>query len=166
MMASIASNGKPDLAAIRLHVDAFGQLVLTDAAGRVHVGVVPVRAFPLSDPQQWLAFCDSQGREILIVEDPEQLSPEARGVVETELAGREFLPVIQRINHVSGTSEPCQWEVETDRGPTTFVLKSEDDIRRIGPHRALITDADGVRYLVPDARRMDAFSRRKMEWYL
>src|SRR5438034_1106543 len=83
-----------------------------------------------------------------------------------ELAGREFLPTVQRIKHISGTSEPCEWQVETDRGPTRFVLKSEDDVRRVAPHRAIITDADGVRYLVSDSRRLDAFSQRMMERYV
>ena len=165
-MENVKCKTQNEVAGIHLYVDDFGELVLTDAAGHLHVGVVPVRAFPLSDAHHWLALCDSQGRELLIVEDPQQLSDETRAVLYAELARREFLPTIQRITHVSGTSEPCQWQVETDRGPTRFVLKSEDDIRRIGPHRALITDADGVRYLVADTRRLDAFSRRKMEWYL
>jgi len=160
------ANRQPDVVGIRLQVDALGQLVLTDAAGRAHVGVVPVRAFPLSDPHHWLSFCDSQGRELLIVEDPQELSSDTRAVVEAALASREFLPTIQRITHVSGTSEPCEWQVETDRGPSKFVLKSEDDVRRVGPHRALITDADGVRYLVADSRRLDTYSRRTLELYV
>jgi hypothetical protein len=66
---------------------------------------------------------------------------------------------------VSSLSEPCEWQVETDRGPTKFVLKSEEDVHRIGPHRAIIIDARGLRFLLDDARRLDATSRRFAEWW-
>jgi hypothetical protein len=46
------------------------------------------------------------------------------------------------------------------------VLKSEDDVRRIGLHGALVVDAEGVRYLAPDMRRLDTFSRRIFERYV
>src|SRR5687767_12500535 len=54
---------------IRLLLDSFGRLVLTDAQGIVHSGVVPVRAFPLSDAEHWIALCDGQGRELALIED-------------------------------------------------------------------------------------------------
>jgi Domain of unknown function (DUF1854) len=151
---------------LRLQLDSFGRLVLTDARGAVHSGVVPVRAFPLSDPQHWIALCDAQGHELALIEDTKDLPAETRDLLAADLAGREFLPAIRRITAVSGSSEPCEWQVETDRGPTRFMLKSEDDVRRIGPHRALVIDADGVRYLVADSRRLDAFSRRTLERYI
>ena len=151
---------------IRLVLDSFGRLVLTDAQGIVHAGVVPVRAFPLSDPQHWIALCDDQGHELALIEDTQDLPAETRDLLAAELAGREFLPAIQRIKSVSGSSEPCEWQVETDRGATRFVLKTEDDVRRIGPHRALVIDADGVRYLVADTRRLDTFGRRTLERYI
>jgi hypothetical protein len=151
---------------IRLHLDSFGRLVLTDTQGVVHVGVHPVRAFPLSDAEHWIALCDGQGHELVLIEDTQDLPAESRELLGAERAGREFLPTIQRIRSVSGSSEPCEWQVETDRGATRFMLKSEDDVRRIGPHRALVIDADGVRYLVADTRRLDAFGRRTLEKYI
>ena len=57
-------------------------------------------------------------------------------------------------------------KVETDRGPTRFVLKSEDDVRRIGDHEILILDAHGTRYHIPDPSAVDVKSRRIVEWYV
>ena len=37
----------------QLERDAFGRLVLTDIEGVRHVGVVPVRAFPLTAPDSY-----------------------------------------------------------------------------------------------------------------
>jgi hypothetical protein len=149
-----------------LHRDAWGRLVLIDAEGRRHVGVEPVRAFPLSDPQRWIALCSAEGREIACIEDLAQAAPAVRQIVEEELAQWEFVPVIQRIQHVSSDAAPAHWEVETDRGPTQFLLNSDDDVRRLGPHRILITDARGLRYQIPDSRALDAASRKLLERFL
>ena len=78
---------------------------------------------------------------------------------------REFLPVIKRIYRVSLQTNPCQWEVETDRGRTEFVIKSEDDVRRLEGRRALVTDAHGIRYLIPSVETLDRQSRRILERY-
>ena len=41
----------------RLQRNPFGRLVLTDEAGDTHVGVVPVRAFPIGAPDEVPAEC-------------------------------------------------------------------------------------------------------------
>jgi hypothetical protein len=149
-----------------LSVDEFGRLVLTDAEGNRHVGVEPVRAFPLSDPERWIALVDAEGQELACIEDPSRLREDLRRRLEEELARREFVPVIQRIVRVSSPNPPAEWEVVTDRGPTRFTFNSEDDLRRLGPRRALIVDARGMRYEVPDVAALDAQSRRVLERFL
>ncbi|MFM2096929.1 MAG: hypothetical protein RIS70_4053, partial [Planctomycetota bacterium] len=94
------------------------------------------------------------------------LNQASRSVLEQELAARDFFPVIEQVLDVSSLSEPCEWTVVTDRGPTRFVLKSEEDVRRLGPHRAYIVDSHGIRYMIRDSRQLDAKSRRHVEWYL
>lgn len=151
---------------MKLSHDAWGRLVLTDAAGREHVGVEPVRAFPISDPRHSISICDADGRELIWIDDLDVLPAATRQMLEDDLARRQFVPVLTRIVKVSRASEPSEWDVETDRGPTRFPLKSEEDVRRLAGHSALITDAHGIRYLIPDIRAMDAGSRRILERYL
>jgi hypothetical protein len=146
--------------------DAWGQLVLTDAEGRQHVGVEVIRAFPLSDLRHGIAICDSRGRELAWIDELDVLPASLARQIEDELAKREFVPVIRRILKVSASVEPSQWEVETDRGRTSFVLNSEDDVHELDEHRALITDAHGIRYLIADIEQLDANSRRLLERYL
>ncbi len=150
----------------RLHRDAFGRLVLTDAASQVHVGVLPVRAFPFTAPRAGLALVDAAGREVLWVPHLDDLPEEPRRAIEEELDRREFVPVIRRVYRVSPRVDPSEWEVDTDRGRTRFVLNSTDDVRRLDDRRAMLTDAHGVRYLVPDLHTLDAASRRWLERYL
>lgn len=145
---------------------SWGQLVLVDSQGVSHAAVVPVRSFPISDPDRWISICDAEGRELTVVHDLAALSATMREVLEKDLARREFVPSIRRVLSVPADTEPTEWEVETDRGQTRFWLNSGDDVRRLGPHRALIIDAQGIRYLVDDTRLLDARSRRVLEHYL
>jgi hypothetical protein len=145
--------------------DAFGQMVMIDAEGVRHLGIVPLRLFPFSDPHHWVSLVDASNKEVMLIEDLATLPTKLRDLITSELASREFLPVIERVVHVTSDLEPCEWRVLTDRGPITFVLKTEDDVRSLGPGKSLIVDANGMRYLVPDYRRLDTYSRRVMEEY-
>ena len=84
---------------------------------------------------------------------------------EEALGRRDFLPTLQRIVSISAESEPAEWQVETDHGPTQFVLASEDDVRTVSPNRLLVVDSHGIRYLVPDVESLDGFSRQVLERY-
>jgi hypothetical protein len=155
----------PPAPGFTLHHGADRRLVLTEG-GREHVGVEPVRAFPISDPCHGIALCDADGRELAWIDDLDTLPVSVRTVLEEELARREFLPVIRRVLKVSAPTEPSEWDVETDRGPTRFVLNSEADVRRLDERRALVVDAHGIRYLIADTDALDAVSRRLLERYL
>ncbi|HEX4132538.1 MAG TPA: DUF1854 domain-containing protein [Pirellulales bacterium] len=167
MMASDPrTNGRPEMRSFGLQHDAWGRLVLIDAEGQRHVGVEPVRAFPISDPQHWISIVDAEGRELVCIDDVAVLPAATLKTLEEELARREFVPVIERIERISTGSDPSEWHVRTDRGATRFLVKSEEDIRRLGPERVLIIDDHGVRYSIPDFRALDPASKRLLERYL
>ena len=140
--------------------NAWGQLVLSLPDGTQHSGVEPIRCFPLSDPTHAIALLDVEGREILNLPTLDLLAPAARDFLQRELAEREFVPVIHRIVATSAPNPPCRWDVETDRGRTSFQLESDDDCRRIGPHAVLVADSNGIRYLIPEIGKLDAASQR------
>jgi hypothetical protein len=146
--------------------DATGRLVMLTDDGGEHVGVEPIRLFPLSDPDHWIAVCDATGRELLCLESLEHLAPQTRQILEEELEQREFLPIIRRIERISSHDDPSQWHVQTDRGETVFYVNSEDDVHRLGNQAAVIIDAHAIRYLIPDVRLLDAASRRILDRYL
>jgi hypothetical protein len=149
-----------------LHHDVFGRLVFTVSGGEPEVGAEPVRAFPLSAPDHGLSIRSASGRELVWIDNIESLPPDLRRIVDEELTRREFMPVLTHIHHVSAATEPSEWEVDTDRGRTRFVLNSEEDIHRLGPDKAMLIDAQGVRYLIPALQSLDAQSRRILERYL
>ena len=146
--------------------DNHGRLLLTLADGTVHEGIVPVRAFPISAPEGGLSLLSADGHELRWLHRLADLSAPARALIEAELAVREFTPMIQRISAVSTFSTPSTWTVETDRGPTELVLKSEDDIRRLGNGRLLIASAQGLQFGIAKASELDRHSRKLLERFL
>ena len=149
-----------------LERDPFGRLVLRDAQGVRHVGVVPVRAFPLAAPDEGLSLLGPDGHELAWVPRLAALPAPVRALIDDELAHREFTPVIQRLRAVSTFATPSAWQVDTDRGPASFVLKSEDDIRRLPPNALLVTSREGVQFLVHDRLALDRHSQRLLERFL
>lgn len=153
-------------APFQLERDAHGRLLLTTADGVRHAGVVPVRAFPIAAPHEGLAMVDADGREVAWVGALDRLNARLRTLIEEELASREFTPVIRRIVAVSTFSTPSIWQVDTDRGLTSFVLKGEEDIRRLKDGALWISDSHGIQFVVRERRALDRRSRRLLERFL
>jgi hypothetical protein len=164
--AAAAQIAKGAAMKLPLHRDDFGRLVFTDAAGARHVGVVPVRAFPLAAPGEGLSLLSADGHELAWVDRLDELPPDVRQRVDEALAEREFVPEIRRLLAVSTFSTPSTWSVDTDRGPTRFVLRGEEDIRRIGRKSLLIADSQGLSFMVRDLPAMDRHSKRLLERFL
>jgi hypothetical protein len=95
------------------------------------------------------------------VDEPE------RSLIADELATREFMPVILEIVSVTSFSTPCTWKVETDRGTTEFVLRGDEDIRRVGTEGSLlVADSHGIQFLVRDHRTLNPHSRKILDRFL
>ena len=125
------------------------------------------RAFPISAPGEFVSICDAEGHEVACIEDPSTLPPAVLAMLDEELARREFVPIVVRIEKVFAETDPSQWRIVTNRGPTTFMMEdSDNDVRRLGPNRILLVDTRGIRYLIPDTRRLDGPSRRILDRYL
>jgi len=146
--------------------DEFGRLVLTTAGGERHVGVAPVRAFPVQAPDEGISLMTGDGREVAWIASLATLAPALRSLVEAELQGREFMPEIRAIRSVSSYATPSTWQVSTDRGDTSFVLRGEEDIRRIGQDTLLISDSHGIHFLLRDLHGLDRQSRKILDRFL
>jgi hypothetical protein len=149
----------------QLKRNAFNELVLTKA-GVEYVKVSPVRAFPIQTPDEGISMVHDNGAELAWIEHINDLPEPEKTLVQDELDGREFMPEISSILNVSSFSTPCTWSVVTDRGETEFVLKGEEDIRRIGATSLLISDNHGIHFLIRDMFGVDKHSRRILDRFL
>lgn len=147
-----------------LNRNAFGRIILTRSANSTEV--VPVRAFPISDPAQGIALVDLNGHEQMWIDHLDNLPQPFRELIEVELASREFMPEIKRIIELSGFITPNTWVVETDRGKTDFVLKGEEAIRRLSPSSVMISDQYGIHFLISDLSKLDRHSRKLLDHFL
>jgi len=150
----------------QLSRNPFGLLVLTTAAGDVSEGVVPVRAFPIQSPDDGIALVALDGHEVAWIERLAALPDPAQSLIREELATREFMPEILRIDSVTSFSTPCTWQVQTDRGDTRFVLRGDEDIRRVGPTILLVTDSHGIQFLIRDRANLTKDSQKILDRFL
>jgi hypothetical protein len=146
--------------------NAAGRLVLRSATGEVVEGVTAVRAFPISSPTESISLLDEAGHEVRWIAQLANVPEAARALLASELAQREFMPEITRINQVSGFATPSKWQVSTNRGDTELLLKAEDHIRRVSLATLLITDGYGVSYLIRDVDVLDSHSRKLLDRFL
>ena len=144
----------------------FGRLFLTTSTGEVVDGVVPVRAFPIQSPEIGISLVHTDGHEVAWVDHLADLPEPAQSLIREELQNREFMPSILNIDSVTSFSTPCTWRVKTDRGDTSFVLRGDEDIRRVGPTILLVTDSHGIQFLIRDAATLSRESRKILDRFL
>jgi len=146
-----------------LERDTLGRLILIDASGVRHVGVYPVRAFPITAAGAGISIMDQSGKELCWFDAVSTIPELELGLIEDEMAAREFMPVIEKITKVSTFATPSIWDIETDRGPTRIRLKGEEDIRRIAGNTLLIADSNGLQFLIKDATQLDKVSKKLLD---
>jgi hypothetical protein len=153
--------------AFPLQRDTFGKLIWTTDQNQRVEGVVPVRAFPIQSPEVGISLVNLDGEEVVWIEELAGVPEPAQTLIRNELATREFMPIISQIVGVASFSTPCTWTVKTDRGDTEFVLRGDEDIRRIGTAGTLlISDTHGIQYLVRDQFALDAKSKKILDRFL
>ena len=145
---------------IELERDSFGRLVLQGEP------VVPVRAFPLTAPDQGISLVGNDGRERVWIDDLQAMPEPSRRLLQEVLEVRDFAPQLLKLHKVSSFGVPSTWSVSTDRGDTSFVLKAEEDIRRLEGGALLIASAAGVQFRVPQTSALDRHSRKLLERFL
>ena len=163
----ISASRTPERTRFAQERHAFGKLILTTESGVRFESVVPVRAFPIQAPEVGISIVNTDSEEVGWVDRLADLAEPAQSLIRQELAAREFMPVIAQIVAVSSFSTPCTWTVETDRGRTEFVLRGDEDIRRIGKDNALlIADNHGIQYLVRDQFALNTASKKILDRFL
>jgi hypothetical protein len=96
----------------------------------------------------------------------DEVSSNVRSNIHKAISQREFMPQILKLYGVSSFVTPSTWDIETDRGRTSLLLKGEEDIRRLSGTVLLVTDGHGVQFLIRDLAQMDRFSRKLLDRFL
>ena len=143
-----------------------GRWYYVSADGQQHDHVMAVRSFPVAAPEEGIALVDVDGKELLWIPHLNLLADPVRSQIVKAINQREFMPQIVKLYGVSGFLTPSTWDIETDRGRTSLLLKGEEDIRRLSASVLLVTDGHGVQFLIRNLAQMDRYSRKLLDRFL
>jgi hypothetical protein len=132
--------------------------VLEDELCCLHAKVMC--SFPLSQPYVYVSLRDASNRELGLIENLRDLDRASRQIAEEEIERRYFLPEITAVYRLEGHFGTYDWEVETDRGRRSFLVRGRSEkIVYMPPRRVVITDVLGNRYQVTDYTKLDRRSQ-------
>jgi len=155
----------PPTCHFELQRNPAGNLVFTDAAGIVHENVLPVRLFPLTDPDHWVAITNAAGQDLACIEDLAILPEAIRNLLLDALALRDFVPLILSIQAIRHAAHGYEWHVTTDRGKTRFTVENDESIQPLAGGSIVVMDHRNTRYLIADPTALEIKSRQRLERY-
>lgn len=136
-------------------------LILTVKDDRSYLKVRAVRAFPLSELNEFIGLLDAiSGHEIGMLRHLRDLDGRARQLIQQEIDKRYFIPKIVHIIEAKKEFGAIYWDIQTDRGGRQFVMRGlRDSVHEIEPGRYLVNDVDGNRFEVPQITDLDSRSQ-------
>ncbi|MBC8088610.1 MAG: DUF1854 domain-containing protein [Phycisphaerae bacterium] len=120
------------------------------------------QCFPWSQPTRYLSLWGGAGndeREMALVDDPAQLSPESRRALEAALANAGFVLQVMRVLSVEEEVEIRHWRVITRHGARSFQTHLDEWPRALPDGALLIRDVAGDLYRLPPKQELDKVSR-------
>ena len=119
------------------------------------------RMFPITGLTKYIALVDSEGEQIAIIRDLNDLMEESRAVAEKVLEEYYMIPRITKFLKMSEKFKIWMWTAETDKGICTFEIRNHiTAIKPLYDGRVLIKDANDNRYEIPDVNKLDKKSLR------
>jgi hypothetical protein len=124
--------------------------------GEKYTGVELRRMFPITGLTKYIALVDSEGEQIAVIRDLNDLMPESKAVAEKCLEEYYMIPRITRFIKMSEKFKIWMWTAETDKGVYTFEIRNHiTAVKPLYDGRVLIKDANDNRYEIPDVKQMD-----------
>lgn len=149
------------------------ELKNADGEAETFERIVPVRAFPITDPDAFISIREpdtregGKGAEIGMIAKLSDFDEETEKLIMEELDRRYFTPVIEKIYNVKEKFGYLYFDVLTSSGKVSFVMNNpSSNIRMLEDKRSLIYDIDGNCFEIPEVEKMDKASFKKIEIYL
>ena len=165
----------PDNATFRRSAGNLISLEVTLPSGETETyeRVVPVRAFPITDPEEFISVKEpdskekGKGAEIGMIRRLTDFDQTSVALLREELSRRYFTPAIKRITGVKEKFGYSYWDAETSAGKVSFVMTNvSSNIRTLEDGRVFIHVIDGNCFCISDPAKLDKASFKKIEIYL
>lgn len=142
---------------IFVDVELFG-------SDKKYIEAEPHKLFPKSGGNKYIALLDSEGEQIAVIRDADNLMPESKKVLLEALEEYYMIPRITRFIEMTTKFKIWLWTAETDHGIIKFEIRNHiSSIKPLYDGRVLIRDANDNRYEIPDYRKLDKRSRKMLE---
>ena len=139
-----------------------GQLVLKRPGEDDVADVRLRRSFPWTKPDALISVRNSDGKEVLLIDDLSALPAELRERVVRFLGETSFIPMIRSVETINMDFGYQVWTVQTDRGPASFRVQEREDVRFLPDGRFSVKDVEGNVYVLPRLETMDAHSQKAL----
>lgn len=154
-----------NLISLKLNSEEYGN--------EVFERVLPIRAFPITDPNEFISIRlpDSpekgKGPEIGMIRRLSDFDIATQKLINEELNRRYFIPVITKIYKMQEKFGYLYFDTETLSGKTSFVMNNPyANIRSFEDGRVFMYDIDGNCFEITDPNKLDKSSLKKIEIYL
>ena len=119
------------------------------------------RMFPITGLRKYISLIDTEGNEIAVIRNIDDLLPDSKAVIEKCLDEYYMIPRITRFIKMSEKFKIWMWTAETDKGIFTFEIRNHiTAIKPLYDNRILIKDANDNRYEIPDYTKLDKKSQK------
>lgn len=144
-----------------------GGFVSLELAGTSYARVKPVRLFPFTDPEKYIAIHDEKDTEIGVIEDLSKLSKDQADLIREQLELYYFTPAITKIIGIKDEYGYAYFHVMTNRGECKFAINmGANAVAKLSDTRLLITDLDGNRFEVPNLLDLTVKEQRRLDLFL
>ena len=119
------------------------------------------RMFPITGLRKYISLIDTEGNEIAVIRNIDDLLPDSKAVIEKCLDEYYMIPRITKFIKMSEKFKIWMWTVETDKGIFTFEIRNHiTAVKPLYDNRILIKDANDNRYEIPDYTKLDKKSQK------
>ena len=132
--------------------------------------VIIIRTFPISNPNGFLSVRapdsrgSEKGEEIGIIRDLNDFPEDTVKIILGELDKRYFIPEITKVHSIRDKYGFSYWDCDTSSGRRTFIVSNPySNIRLLDDGRLLVEDMDGSNFCIPEKKKLDNSSQRKIE---
>jgi len=144
-----------------------GFLKLETPDGQVFESVECAPLFPLSQPERFISVMhrtDGQVMELGFIPDLNSLPDDQQALVREEIEFRYFSPEIIDIKKITSQYGVDQWDVITDKGDRTFLVRDIKENVIIRENGFIsITDIDRCRFQISDYRKLSIKAQTELE---
>lgn len=141
-----------------------GAVTVNRKDGETIENIKPRRLFPLTGKTRHINFLDTEGEEVLILDNMKNLDKDSKRTLCEALNRYYVIPKIRNIINIKDEFGVFTWTVNTDKGMTKFEIRQPSvDIKSFGSGYVVIKDINDNRYEIPDYRKMDLLSQRILE---